>query len=106
MEIKLFLALQSTSQIRADTVMMPLDVKRSIKVSTGTVVAVTFARQLQLFIKHLSFTILLIYMNQLVFWFGHGVEYYGNVRIIYILMGDLCEANLIESTIVWENMER
>ena len=73
MEIKLFLAVQSTSQIRADIVILPLDENRSIKVSTGTADAVTFARQLQFSIKHLSFTILLIYMKQLVFWFGQGV---------------------------------
>ncbi len=74
MEIKLLLALQSTSQIRADTVIMPQEGKRLIKVSTGTAVADTFLRQLQLSIKHLSFTILLIYMKKLAFWIGQGME--------------------------------
>jgi hypothetical protein len=58
MEIKLFLAEQLTSQIRADTVILPLDGKRLINVSTGTAVAVTVARQSQLSIKHLSFIVM------------------------------------------------
>jgi hypothetical protein len=57
MEIKLFWTEQLTSQIRADTVIMPLEGKRLIKVSTGTAVADTIAQQSQLSIKHLSLII-------------------------------------------------
>jgi hypothetical protein len=45
---------QLISQIRADTVIIPLEGKRLIKVSTGTAVADNVARQSQLSIKHLT----------------------------------------------------
>jgi len=74
MEIKLFWTEQLTSQIRADTVIIPLDGKRLIKVSTGTPVKDTVAQQSQLSIKHLSFIILIIYMKRFIIWLGQVVR--------------------------------